>query len=103
MVGVVAVLESSSSVGHGCQNTSTLCTLLKLERGFLLQTEVPGARGSRVCYPWQDQEQGRLCYVSAAQSGTTQLVNESPDGFHNVLNSSLSWVELKKAREEAQI
>lgn len=48
-------------------------------------------------------EQGRLCYVSAAQTGTTQLFSESPDGFHTVLNSSLSWVQLKKAREEAQI
>lgn len=56
MVGVIAVLESSSSVGHGCQNTSTLCTLLKL--GGVFHSEVPGACGSRVCYPWQDQSRG---------------------------------------------
>lgn len=58
MVGVMAVLESSSSVGHGCPNTSTLCTLLKLERGF--SAPVSGATGSGggVCYPWQDRSRG---------------------------------------------
>lgn len=42
-------------------------------------------------------EQGRLCCVSAAPSGTTQLFNESPDGFH-----CLDLVSLMGGIEEGQ-
>lgn len=90
MAGVVAVLESSSSVGRGCQNASAFVHPPKTREGF--STPGSGARS-----PWLQgllslagPEQRRLCYVSAAPSGTTQLFNESPDGFHTALNSSLS-------------
>lgn len=90
MFGVMVMLKSSSSVGWRC-----FVHAPKTQEEF----SAPGS-GAQGLLSLAGAEQGRLCCVSAAQSGTTQLFNESPNGFHTVLNSSLSWVELKKAREE---
>lgn len=58
MVGVVAVLESSSSMGHGCQNTSTLCTLLKLERVFCSRLRCPEPAAPGFVIPGRTRSRG---------------------------------------------
>lgn len=94
MFGVMVMLKSSSSVGWRC-----FVHTPKTQEEFSAAGSGAQSPQPRGLLSLAGTEQGRLCYVSAALSGTTQLFNESPNGFHTVLNSSLSWVELKKARE----